>query len=437
MCTTKRGANNQIRHLSALTLVFMSRINPFFARFYPAVIFLFVSASLLVNSTIRGLGNDFPVFYRAGIAARHLQDPWATSIDETYAAYLNGPISSVLLGVISILEYDLALLLVRIATIALVPTLLFFLNRRLEIFPNSQFWQISTMCILSYPVRANLEYGQLFIIFFTIAVVPILYSKTRTTKLDIFSGAAIAIAVDYKPHVFLLLLLLVLINREILLGFLGASFVGAVISTVITNQFPFTVWASQILKRAQSTGESSDQMGLNGIFHHLGFSWGVTVIVTAVLLSFLILRVRDLSSVMSFEQKSLYLGICVLPFSLFVHPTDLFMYSIILSLSLVQQFKSKQIVFLFIGSSFVWSNNLYIALALGALTLFILNPKNLRDLVSVLLLSIQPLIFTVVTRQSPNWEMSIRHILNFQAVIVSCFLLKDLITRRFENNNRS
>lgn len=100
--------------------------NPLFAKFYPAVIFLFVSASLLVNATLRGLGNDFPVFYRAGIAARHLQDPWATSIDETYAAYLNGPISSVLLGVISVLEYDLALLLVRIATIALVPTLLFF-----------------------------------------------------------------------------------------------------------------------------------------------------------------------------------------------------------------------------------------------------------------------------------------------------------------------
>lgn len=411
--------------------------NPLFAKFYPAVIFLFVSASLLVNATLRGLGNDFPVFYRAGIAARHLQDPWATSIDETYAAYLNGPISSALLGVISVLEYDLALLLVRIATIALVPTLLFFLNRRLEIFPNSQFWQISTMCILSYPVRANLEYGQLFIVFFTIAAVPILYSKTRTTKLDIFSGVAIAIAVDYKPHVFLMLLLLVLFNREILLGFLGASFVGAVISTVITNQFPFAVWATQILKRAQSTGESSDQMGLNGIFHHFGLSWGVTLIVTAVLLSFLILRVKYLSSVMSFKLKSLYLGICVLPFSLFVHPTDLFMYSIILSLSLMQQFKSKQLIFLFIGSSFVWSNNLYITLVLGALTLLILNPKNLRDLVSVLLLSIQPVIFTFVSLQSLNWEMSMRHILNFQAVIVSCFLLKDLISQRLENNDRT
>jgi hypothetical protein len=437
LCTTKRGANNQNRHLTPLILVFMSQNIPLFSKFYPVSLFLFVSVSALVNATFRGLGNDFPVFYRAGIAARHLEDPWATSIDVTYAAYLNGPISSVLLGIISILEYDLALLLVRVATVALVPILLFFLNRRFGIFPHSQFWQISTLIILSYPVRANLEYGQLFIIFFTIAALPRLITKTTTTRLDIISGITIATAVDYKPHVFLILLPLVLMNKKVLIGFSGAIFVGAVISSIMTKQFPFVVWASQILKRSQSIGESSDQMGLNGIFHNLGLHWSVTVAVSAVLLSFLILRSRGLFSIMSLEEKSLYIGICILPFSLFVHPTDLFMYSIILSMSVMQNFKSKQLVFLFIGSSFVWSNSLYIALIFGVLTLFILNPKNLREWVSTSFLSIQPVIFSVVSGQLVNWEMSMRHILNFQAVIVSCFLLKDLITCKERNKERS
>jgi hypothetical protein len=415
----------------------MSQNNPLFAKFYPMTLFLFVSVSVLVNATFRGLGNDFPVFYRAGIAARHLEDPWATSIDVTYAAYLNGPISSLLLGIISILGYDLALLLVRVATVAFVPILLFFLNRRLDIFPKSQFWQISTLIILSYPVRANLEYGQLFIIFFTIAVLPRIVNKTTTTRLDIFSGITIATAVDYKPHIFLILLPLVLINRKVLIGFSGTILVSALISSIMTKQFPFVVWASQILKRGQSISESSDQMSLNGIFHNLGLHWNTTVAVSVVLISFLILRSRGLFSRMNFEQKSLYIGICILPFSLFVHPTDLFMYSIILSISVIQNFKSQPLVLLFIGSGFVWSNSLYIALFLGVLTLFILNPRNLRQWISISFLSIQPVIFTVVAGQSLNWEMSMRHVLNFQAVIVSCFLLKDLITCKVRNNERS
>ena len=401
------------------------------------MIFLLVSASLLVNATLRGLGNDFPVFYRAGTAARHLHDPWATSIDVTYAAYLNGPISSALLGIISILKYDFALLIVRVATVLLVPLLLFFLNRRLGIFPNSQFWQISTLCILSYPVRANLEYGQLFIIFFAIAAIPILYSTKRTIKLDIFSGVTIAIAIDFKPHIFLILLLWVLVNRVVLIGFCGAIFFGAVISILITNQLPFMVWASQILKRSHSVNETSDQMSLNGIIHHLGADWNVTAIITAVLLLFLALRTRDLFSKISFDHKLLYMGFCLLPFSLFIHPTDLFMYSVVLSILIMRHFKSKPLIFLFIGSSFVWSNSIYFTLILGALTLIIINPTDKRGWVSVLFLSIQPLIFAIVSQHLLNWEMSMRHILNYEAVIVSCFLLKDLMILSLDKNTKS
>ena len=329
----------------------------------------------LIYFTANGKGNDFPIFYEASKLTLGLNSPWDSVSDPVYSAYLNGPMTALLISPLGLMDQDLALALVRFLSIAVVPYLvfqtskLFFPTLNLNLL-DRKLWLISTLVLLSFPIRANLEYGQMFLLFAALAATSLRLANSNSHILLFTSGLIIGICCDYKPQCFLVFSLLICFSRLfILIGGVTSILLGGLISSILTSSFPYATWVEVLQKRAGGGARTGDQMHLYSLFSN--------AFLTTVIVVFLFITVAALTvsrwRMNSLERPQVFSLVIftVTFFAPWMHSTDLVFFSLYAMILFFAR-PLNWLNSLSIGILLVWSNNLSVSLFVVSAALFLI-----------------------------------------------------------------
>lgn len=382
---------------------------------FPALLFVLFGVAELVYFTINGKGNDFPIFYEASRLTLALKSPWDSVSDPVYSAYLNGPITSVLISPLGLVDQDLALGFVRFLSIGVVPYLAFQTSKLL--FPNLElnpldrkFWLISTFVLLSFPIRANLEYGQMFLLFAALAVSSLRLAQSNSPVHLFLSGLLIGICCDYKPQSFLIFSLLICFSK--LLIFIGGAasvLVGGLTSSALTSDFPYATWAEVLQKRMGGGSRTGDQMHLYSLTSNAFYTTVLVVLLASAVVALLI-STRGLRNLERPQIFSLVI-FTVTFFAPWMHSTDLVffsLYAVILYFTHPLSWTSS----LTLGAFLVWSNNLVVSMFVVSVSLIlVLTYKRITPILkscSYGFVAIPAVIFPLTVLFFPSLEESHR-----------------------------
>lgn len=324
----------------------------------------------LAYFTANGQGGDFPIFYEASKMTLNLSNPWDSVSDPVYSAYLNGPITSLLISPLGLMSQDLALELVRFLSIVMVPYLTFEISRLF--FPNfklnlldRKFWLISTLVLLSFPIRANLEYGQMFLLFAALAASSLRFARSNSRVQLFLSGLLIGFCCDYKPQCFLIFSLLICFSRFLaFIGGLTSILLGGFISSMLTSRLPYEAWIEVLRKRMGGGAKTGDQMHL----YSLSSNRLLTTLLIGVLFSGIVVLAfpnwnRDN---LGWRPSFLLVIFTVTFFAPWMHSTDLVFFSVCAMILHVAS-PLNWLSYVSIGAFLVWSNNL----AISAIVVFV------------------------------------------------------------------
>ena len=407
---------------------FSARISPFLSK--GCVAYLLFSSATVFYYTLFGQGNDFPIFHRAGSAMQSLEDPWLTSSDPTYSIYLNGPNTSLFFMLSSLLPLDQGLLLVRVLTVGSIPILARIVLKQFGF--EAFVWSASLLLLCSFPVRSNLEYGSLYVIYLFLAIFTITFAKlNQTLSAHVSIGVFTGLCLDYKPQSFLFLLL-ILGNRFRVFGFLATLISGSTISVIFTGMFPYQRWLETILVRSESTFKSPDQMSI------LGISWelGIPLWIPGFIVLFFLANVAFWISTFWSHGNRIFLScagfIALAWLNFFLHPTDLMIVPILLILSVVISTGGDQVKvqYFALGACLVWSNNFWVQLCI-LLAVLIGIHKFPRFKEGALWLLIPSCVFAISLQLFPDEQNVIRHLFNYIPVAI-CLLKVDRLINLFQ-----
>lgn len=346
-------------------------------------VYALVSIAIVLKFTKTGLGNDFEPFYIAGVKALNKENPWIGGADSVYSAYVNGPLTLLIVIPLSILDQESSLLLSRIISVICIPLFLHLLGSfvKPKISRNSEqvFW-LSSIFLFSYPVRSNLEYGQLFIIVSTLIAFSLKSVRIQTSLRSlILPGLALCLALDYKPQVFLpLVIITVFLRPKILLIFPLGFMMSWSVSYFLTGSAFYASWFDAIKARKEGGFLTIDQMNLYAISP----SRLVVVLTLLVITFFLILFLINNGFRWLIQFDSL--GIIWLFWLLtipYLHPTDL-LFAVGLTFLQFSVTRSRLLA-MSLGCGLVWSNSASVnLLVLVAVSLYILaRHKNYLHLI--------------------------------------------------------
>jgi hypothetical protein len=386
-----------------------------FNSIFPALLFVLFGVAELVYFTINGKGNDFPIFYEASRLTLALKSPWDSVSDPVYSAYLNGPITSVLISPLGLVDQDLALGLVRFLSIAVVPYLafqtsnLFFPDLALNPL-DRKFWLISTFVLLSFPIRANLEYGQMFLLFAALAVSSLRLAQSNSPVQLFVSGLLIGVCCDYKPQSFLIFSLLICFSKPLIfIGGATSILIGGLASSALTSNFPYATWVEVLQKRMGGGARTGDQMHLYSLTLNAFLTTVLVVLLSSTVVALAISN-RGIRNLGRPQILSLVIFTVTL-FAPWMHSTDLVffsLYAVILYFTHSLSWTSS----LSIGTFLVWSNNLVVsAFVVFAALFLVLVSQRMTPLLkyrSIFLVVIPSIIFPLTVFISPSLEESHR-----------------------------
>lgn len=385
------------------------------------ILFFTIGIALLAYYQFKGLGNDFGTFYSAGKKVQALENPWDVNKGNQYSAFLNGPLTATILGLASYIPMDPLLLITRLLTIGIVPSLIQSLGKILGIkIKKREIYVIAIFVVFTFPVRACLEYGQLSVIFSGVVVWAM--SRINDSKGCIILGMVSYLALDFKPQVFLPLIFVVFINRIFaIIGFLIAFITASILNYVYTKEFYFRVWIDSISERTGPGVSSDDQMSLYSFFPMDGFIRIISMgMVSLFIICAAMLLRRDLIR-FSVTARQLILLLCawgvITPFS---HPTD-FIIQIACLLMLLNLGEKKRVIYSLIiflaGLSLVWSNNPVSSGAICVLLFQLLLLKNpFKIEIKNFLFLLPSATLSFLMELNPSRETNYRQLANFIAV---------------------
>jgi hypothetical protein len=376
--------------------------------------FLVLAFLITLYYTKNGLGNDFSVFYFAADYARQFSNPWFSSVDPVYSAYVNGPLTAIVISPISLLSIEVAIFVVRLLSVVSIPLNFWLLSKSLNVnisFNSQKLWIASSLLLFSFPVRANLEYGQLFLLFSLFFSLPLFLLRNFSLNwVQVFSGILLGITVDYKPQVFgLVTLILVLRYRRVIIGVIISWLFGGLVSVWLTDSGPFVTWAKAINLRKNGGFTSVDQMNL------------VSLVNSGFILIILIVSLVGVGSAMIYRNwfsmnRDLFdidwylvfvVGFILIPY---LHPTDIYIVGVCLVIRLIQ----SDSIFPWIGLGFLitWSNALEVFVAQTILVFFLsVLLKTSRS--NVVVSMIPSLSLLAAVEISPGNESLTRKFMNF------------------------
>ena len=384
-------------------------------------ILIFFSLAILITLyyTKYGLGNDFRVFYQAAEYARGLSNPWFSSVDPIYSAYVNGPLTAIVISPLSLLSIDAAIFFVRFLSVVSIPLNLWLLAKILNVsfsFSSHKLWIASSLLLFSFPVRANLEYGQLFLLFtlfFTFAV--FFLHSFSSGWVHLSSGILLGITLDYKPQVFgIVSLILILRFRRVILGVVISWLFGALVSVWLTDSSPFLVWLKAINLRKDGGFNSSDQMNLVALVNN-GLVLALLVLFLVGVGSSRIYRYW-FSTNRDIPNLDWYLGSLVgFIFIPYLHPTDMYVVGICLVIRLIQ--RDSPILWIGFGFLITWSNSLEV-FVIQSISVFVLSALLNFNRSFVGVSAIPSLIMLTVVELSIGSESLTRKSMNFAVLLV-------------------
>lgn len=386
-----------------------------FPSIFSIFVFLLFGIAELIYFTANGKGNDFPIFYEASRLTLDLNSPWESVSDPVYSAYLNGPMTALLISPLGLMNQDLALGLVRFFSITVVPYLvfqtskLFFPNLNLNLSDRT-FWLISTLVLLSFPIRANLEYGQMFLLFAALAASSLRLARSKSHVQLFLSGLLIGICCDYKPQCFLVFSLLICFSKLfILIGGVTSILLGGLISSILTSSFPYATWMEALQKRMGGGARTGDQMHLYSLTSN---TFLTVAIVVSLFLAALVLTISNWRR-NNLERQQIHLIIIftVTFFAPWMHSTDLVFFSICgMILYFVRPL--NWLSSLSMGTFLVWSNNLVVSAFVVSIAFFlVLNSQQITSFLkyfSNYFVAIPAVVFPMTVLFFPSLEESHR-----------------------------
>lgn len=376
--------------------------------------------------SLRGKGYDFPVFYAASRLSLNFQSPWDAVFDPIYSAYLNGPLTALVISPLSLVPQNIALGITRALSIVLIPFLTYQISKYFSPyqdlrFLNKRIWLASSIIMFTFPIRANLEYGQFFIIFLAFAILALRLSSYETKGSLLLAGFLIGVCCDYKPQCFMVFALLICFkNRYIFLGGVFSIISGALLSVILTRKAPYLVWCEVILKKFKG-GATGDQMHIYVLFPGL-WSILVLIVISAFAVAYL-LRYRNKVSV---QQRSVLIIFITVLLSPWMHPTDLALFAVFVVGIAIRSNGLTLFSSLALGSLLVWSNNVTISIFVALLSFFILFlylGRNQQTLFVYKFLIIMPSIFfAIFSKNNPEVEDLLRKLFGIVSLFCATFL---------------
>jgi hypothetical protein len=380
---------------------------------------------VLLYFSLRGKAYDFQVFYRASELTLALDSPWEAVIDPIHLAFMNGPLTALLISPLGIFSENLALLITRTLSISLIPCLTYhllkFFTPHLEVsMTNKNIWLASTAALFTFPVRANLEYGQFYIIFLTIAVYALRHSQSSEHKSLFFSGLLIGICCDYKPQSFLFFAILIgFTNKYIFFGGCLTVVLSAFSSVLLTGEIPFKVWVEVILARLKG-GSTPEQMHIYTLHPRLTLLF----VVAAVFVILVRFKLKTESVTDLTNSKVFFLFVAML-LSPWMHSSDLVLVSIFIVGIVVFNHGLNLISSLGLGALLVWSDRLIINIILLTLMVFLIviwNITSKTNIFSLWIIFVPQAIFYFVPNENEELQILHRHLWGL-ASLVSALLL--------------
>jgi hypothetical protein len=390
--------------------------------------------------------NDFQIFYKAGRALLSGDDPWKVSTDP-YAMYLNGPITGSILAFLSLLPLSFSIFLVRLGSLAGI--LVAF-----TIFPDPQaishkrVAQIYSVILLSFSIRSNLEYGQMVIIFsvlFFYLIRQLENGGTSNIRCNLGYGAISAVLVDFKPQIFFLAVILLLIySRFQALLMMAAIHLLFYISYVFLLKInPWTSWIAALSLRRHSMSQGDDQMSLPILLTRLSSSWVIGI--GAIVLVSIYVTIKSSHRGISFFKRD-RISFLIIPLGLlatpFLHPTDLVVVMLlVMRLSLLGR-PLNSFFYLFVGCSLVWSPSLYVSAISFIVAFFCLSDSFTKmtrtKLLSVSGLMVLPLIvYLSLIQVFPEYEPAVRHWINLSILPLALYVLLENASQISRKVNKS
>jgi len=393
------------------------------------LIFIIFSSIVCVYFQVKGLGNDYRTFYSAGIKVRDLESPWDVNKGNEFSAYLNGPISALSLTALTLFPYEISLFIVRVITLVLIPYALkgFFSSFHISCSAEMRYY-LSTLLILTFPIRACLEYGQLSGIYLSCFVIFLAAVKSKKNGFQLFAfGLVSCIMLDYKPQIFLpILIFLPYRSIHFLFGLMSGVASAWFINFIVTGDTFFNAWLDAILARSQTVSNRGDQMSVYSLLNLNQTETKIMLLVLLFTAAFSVIRSKQLKNLDRCQRilLSLLLWSALTPFS---HPTDmlisqLFIFALILRLS-----GNVNLVLLALGFGAVWSNSL-IPSSIVFFSLFLLSRKsilsnsNLNLFIQLLILT-PPVIFSFISIRFPILEGAARQLLNYVSILIPVVML--------------
>jgi hypothetical protein len=391
------------------------------------------SRSILILENTIGLGviafflfkfsnqdNDFRVFYHAGQLTRHGLAPWNPN-DNPQQMFLYGPLTALALTLFTFLKYKYAILLLRVLTLMVAFFGAQYLLRKQRIEMRLSF---SLLFLFLFPIKANLEYGGLGIIFAALVWYAFLVlAKSNKIFLEMVAGILISLAIDFKPQIYLPCLILLSLARRVwaVMAILVSMTIGWVILEII-NPSSISLYMRSLQNRSKLLSSSIEQMDLRAIFVQINF--------LSRLSDFLVFSLFVIFALLAYQLRKNIPGLFLfvsLAFMLlpFFHSTDLVLiFALILSTIILNE-KTQPLILLMILLSLsmasVWSNSISGALlaTISVAFVVILLKQNQNIKIFGYGISAIPVLFSLFVRHFPDSENLARHIFNYTACLVA------------------
>ena len=271
------------------------------------------------------------------------ENSWSKFTDPN-AMYLNGSSPLILSSLLSIFPIQIGILILRITNILAMLVISFHIGRK---SPQLPVPAIYILILLIFPFRSAMEYGQ-FTILFTFLAFILLQNVLNKGPDSLLAILSLALVVDFKPHIFLGLIVLILLKRRFNLVF-KAFVVWIFVQLIVglwTHTIPFYEWIIAIKRRNGFVSQGEDNLSL--VTNVFSGEFILAVVFSVIVLCSLWWRFRtsDPSSYEYFEMLSVALILSPL-----LHPTDM----LLLALVLLSQVQFSRIHILLIGLFLVWS----------------------------------------------------------------------------------
>lgn len=301
------------------------------------------------------------MFFKAGLDVREGINPWLKSEDSINFQFLNGPLFSILCSILSHLGSQGMYAFTCLTSLALIPCCVLFAGRLFGVeFENKYLAGMSSLLILTFPFRANLQYGQFVIPYVYLLIVILNFYKSQAIKAtgDFAIGVGLLALLDFKPHLFIIWIFVLFRPQRIFLrvGFLTAGLVELYVLKLITGTFIPKEWSFRLFDRGQGSDGLAGFYNLHTFIYQasLTFGWEFFLI-ASMLLVFSVVSFHYMSSKAS---TFILLYLALLPV---MHPQDFFIL-LLFAIVLIPRRQWSRRDLLTVGLGLVWSSN---PLALG------------------------------------------------------------------------